>query len=318
MKDSGWPFGLDELRPYYARTHKWLRLGENNFEPAYWESAIHREDVKRHPFPSGKVRDTISQFSPPVRFGKVYREQLVKARHVRVFLHANASRHRHRQRSEDDRHRRRRHASSGARRFTVRSSATFVLATGGIENARLLLASNRVQAAGARQRPRSGGRYFWTIRASCRAGCEFRKAWTRNKLYDIKYHYQNTAVAAHGTYIVAVRADEGRGSSARNCSMRRGVVSSRSFAARTLLVLKRRSAQAGAPEEGPAGLNFATDVPTMMTHPVDTACFGLARMLQPRPLITEVKIQTIVRRSLSATAASRCQGREGPARAQSA
>ena len=90
VKDSGWPFGLDELRPYYARTHALLKLGENNFEPAYWEAAIHRDDVRRHPFPTGKVRDTISQFSPPVRFGKEYREELGKARYVRVFLHANA------------------------------------------------------------------------------------------------------------------------------------------------------------------------------------------------------------------------------------
>ena len=29
-----------------------------------------------HPFPTGNMRDTISQFSPPVRFGKAYREDL--------------------------------------------------------------------------------------------------------------------------------------------------------------------------------------------------------------------------------------------------
>lgn len=90
VADRGWPFGLEELRPYYARTHQLLQLGENNFEPAYWEAAIHRNDVRRHPFPTGKVRDTISQFSPPVRFGKVYRKHLLDAKNVRVFLFANA------------------------------------------------------------------------------------------------------------------------------------------------------------------------------------------------------------------------------------
>jgi hypothetical protein len=42
------------------------------------------------------------------------------------------------------------------------------------------------------------------------------------------------------------------------------------------------------------GWNFSQDLLTMAMHPVDTACFGLARLLQPRPLITEVKFQTIV------------------------
>ena len=31
---SGWPFGLEELAPYYARTHELLKLGPQNFDPA--------------------------------------------------------------------------------------------------------------------------------------------------------------------------------------------------------------------------------------------------------------------------------------------
>jgi len=87
---SGWPFGLDELAPYYARTHAWLKLGPNNFDPEFWERAIGRPDVRRIPLLTGKVRDTVAQFSPPARFGKLYRSALERSACVRVFLHANA------------------------------------------------------------------------------------------------------------------------------------------------------------------------------------------------------------------------------------
>lgn len=32
---------------------------------------------------------------------------------------------------------------------------------------------------------------------------QFTPSWARNKLYDIKYHYMNPAVAAHGVHIAA-------------------------------------------------------------------------------------------------------------------
>ena len=31
----------------------------------------------------------------------------------------------------------------------------------------------------------------------------FKEEWSRNRMYDFKYHYQNSAVAAHGTRIAA-------------------------------------------------------------------------------------------------------------------
>ena len=70
----------------------------------------------------------------------------------------------------------------------------FVLATGGIENARLLLASNKVQAAGLGNGNDLVGRYFMDHPRIMSAKVNFKKAWARNKLYDIKYHYQNAAV----------------------------------------------------------------------------------------------------------------------------
>jgi choline dehydrogenase-like flavoprotein len=291
VKDSGWPFGLDELRPYYARTHALLKLGENNFDPAYWEAAIGRDDVKRHPLPSGLVRDTISQFSPPVRFGKVYRAELQNSQHVRVFLNANAMNIDTDESARDVT--RIEVGTLSGQRFTV-TAKVFVLATGGIENARLLLASNKVQAAGLGNGNDLVGRYFMDHPRTMQGNIKFKKPWARNKLYDIKYHYQNKAVSAHGQHISSQFAltqkvlERERLLNARVWfySVFRGENTAGSGA---LVRLKQAVLQKDQPD-----WNLPRDVVTMLSHPVDTACFGLARLLQPRPLITEVKFQTIV------------------------
>ncbi|MDR5737718.1 GMC family oxidoreductase [Caballeronia sp. LZ016] len=291
VADSGWPFGLEELRPYYERTHALLQLGENNFDPAHWEAAINRPDVRRHPFLSGNVRDTISQFSPPVRFGKVYRKELLAAKNVRVFLYANAL---NIDTDTDARSVTKIDVGTlSGRRFAIRAKV-FVLATGGIENARLMLSSNKVQASGIGNGNDLVGRYFMDHPRIMSASVHFKKEWARNKLYDIKYHYQNKAVSANGTFISSqfaltqktLRREKLLNARAWFYSVFRGENTKGSEA----LI---RAKQAMLKKDQP-GYNMAADLVTMMAHPVDTACFGLARLLQPRPLITEVKIQTIV------------------------
>jgi hypothetical protein len=65
VANSGWPFGLDELEPYYEGAHTVLQLGSKNYDPAFWERAIGHPFVRRMPLTGGKVRDVVSQFSPP-------------------------------------------------------------------------------------------------------------------------------------------------------------------------------------------------------------------------------------------------------------
>jgi len=288
---SGWPFGFEELQPYYARTHALLKLGENNFDPAYWEAAIGRADVRRFPLPSGQIRDTISQFSPPVRFGKLYRKDLEQSAHVRVFLHANAL---NIDTDEDARCVTRVQVGTlSGRRFTV-AAKLFILATGGIENARMLLVSNKVQAAGLGNGNDLVGRFFMDHPRLMSASIRFKKPWTRNKLYDIKYHYQNAAVAANGTHISSQFA------LTHDVLKRERLLNSRvwfysvfygegSAGAMALFRCKQALLQKDQP-----GWKLSADLATMVAHPVHTVSFGLARFLQPRALITDVKMQTIV------------------------
>lgn len=288
---SGWPFGLDELAPYYAQTHALLKLGPNDFDLGAWVDAAGRRDVRRVPLPTGRVRDTLSQFSPPARFGKLYRAQLAAARHVRVFVHANAVDIE--TNADATSVARIRVATLSGRRLAV-AAKYFVLATGGIENARLLLASNQVQAAGLGNGRDLVGRYFMDHPRLMSGNVRFSKAWARNKLYDIKYHYQNAAVAAHGTRFSSQFA------LTRDTLQRERLLNSRvwffslfhgegSAASEALIRCKQ-----GLLHKDQPGWRLADDVRTMLAHPADTAGFALTRLLQPRALISGIKMQAIV------------------------
>lgn len=288
---SGWPFGLDELMPYYRRTHPLLKLGPINFEPAFWEKSIGRRDVKRFPLSGGKVRDTISQFSPPARFGKLYREEMKASGNVRVFLYANAvnidtdSAAQNVTRIDV--------ATLSGRRFTV-SARLYVLATGGIENARLLLASNKVRVAGLGNDNDLVGRFFMDHPRLKSGAVRFTKDWSRNKLYDIKYHYMNSAVAAHGTHIASQLALQ------PEVLQREGLLNARvwfeslfpgegSAGAQALY----RCKQAMLNKEQ-AGWKLSDDLLTMAANPIDTFGYGFTRVFQPRALIRGVRFQIIV------------------------
>jgi choline dehydrogenase-like flavoprotein len=288
---SGWPFGLEELAPYYASTHSLLKLGPNNFEPAHWEQAINRRDVRRIPFITGNLRDTIAHFSPPARFGKLYRTDLEQSKRVRVFLFANAID------IETDAQAatvsRIRVATLTGRRMAV-TARLFILATGGIENARLLLASNKTQSAGLGNGNDLVGRFFMDHPRLMSGSVHFKKAWARNKLYDIKYHYQNAAVSAHGTYISSQFALTPEVLRRERLLNSRGWFFSLfygegSAGAEALIRCKQASLR-----KDQAGWRLRDDLATIAAHPIDTVGFGLTRLLQPRSLITDVKFQAIV------------------------
>jgi choline dehydrogenase-like flavoprotein len=288
---SGWPFGMEEMAPYYERTHALLKLGPINFDPAFWEKSIGRRDVRRIPLPSGKVRDTVSQFSPPARFGKLYRDELRTAKHVRVFLYANAvnidtDRAAHTVSKIDV-------ATLSGRRMTV-AAKVFVLATGGIENARLLLSSNKVQAEGLGNGNDLVGRYFMDHPRLQSGSVRFSRDWSRNKLYDIKYHYMNSSVAAHGSHIASQLAlvpevlEKEQLLNARVwfCSVFPGEGSPGAaalFRCKQALLKKEQ-----------AGWSLTKDMITMLGNPIDTVGYGFTRLFQPRALIQGVRFQIIV------------------------
>jgi choline dehydrogenase-like flavoprotein len=291
IQNSGWPFGLNELTEYYQRTHALLKLGPHNFDPEFWVPAIGRNDVFRIPFTTGKVRDTISQFSPPARFGKLYRNTLLHSRRIAVYLYANVVN------IDSDRPAqnvtRVQVVTLSGRKMSV-TAKLFVLATGGIENARLLLASNKVQECGLGNGHDLVGRYFMDHPRMQSGSVRFHKKWSRNKLYDIKYHYMNSAVAAHGIHIASQLSLTPHILEQEQLLNARVWFSSifpgeGSAGAQALFRCKQAWLQ-----KEQADWSLSRDLFTMVAHPVDTLGYGFTRVFQPRTLIKGVKFQIII------------------------
>lgn len=288
---SGWPFGLDELLPYYQRTHELLQLGPVNFEPSYWERAINRDDVRRIPLMSGRVRDSISQFSPPARFGKKYRHELKIARYLRVFLYANVTEIVPDRDAHNITHVKVKTLSGSSMKVQAK---IFILATGGIENARLLLASNQVESAGIGNHHGLVGRYFMDHPRLLTGSVKFSPAWSGNKLYDIKYNYMNRAVSADGVHIASqfaltpetLRSEKLLNARLCFCSEFPGEGSE---GAKALF----RCKQALLKKEQP-GFSFSRDLVTMLSEPVNTVSYGFTRLFHPRALIKNIGFQVIV------------------------
>jgi choline dehydrogenase-like flavoprotein len=152
VADSGWPFPRTELDSYYERAQSFCQLGPLRYDAGFWS-----KDARQEIGIPGEFETTMFQFGPASVF-KPRPEELVRRNpRLTILLHANVLQLRT--------------SADGARvvdaevatlagtRFTA-SAKQFVLATGAIENARLLLLSNATQAAGIGNDHDQVGRYL--------------------------------------------------------------------------------------------------------------------------------------------------------------
>lgn len=150
---SGWPFDRSHLVPYYERAQTVLQLGPFAYNAGAWTSS----HLSPAPF-SGKVfRNAVLQQSPPTRVGLVYRTELERATNVHAYLNANALEI-HTVPSGHAVTRLR--VSSLARNEFYVKARIYVLAAGGIENARLLLLSDKTNHNGVGNSNGLVGRFF--------------------------------------------------------------------------------------------------------------------------------------------------------------
>ncbi len=164
---SGWPFGIEALRPYFPRAQALVEAGPWMYD-----------DVGRRLNPSydgtllklgaGGVYSSFFQFSKtegdihPTWFGTRYAPGLKAAPRLQTCLHAavTALRLSHDARRIEQLDVAAMNEAGGAgRRFTIRPRFT-VLACGAVENARLLLASNDVMKPGIGNQNDMVGRFF--------------------------------------------------------------------------------------------------------------------------------------------------------------
>lgn len=152
---SGWPFGRTALEPYYRRARPVLQLVNDSYEAADWHDQL--APIFAEPMMREQLRPLVFQQSPPTRLGTTYRPALEAAANVKVCLWANLTEIVTDATTATVEHLAM--ACLDGRRFTV-AARQVVLATGGVENARLLLGSNRQAPAGLGNGHDLVGRFF--------------------------------------------------------------------------------------------------------------------------------------------------------------
>ena len=150
---SGWPFQKSALDAYYREAARIVlvpHFDQARDEGQQWGPGSVLTE-------SGAFLTKQWHFSPPTRFARRYRAELAAASDARVYLHANVI-------GIDANE-----AGSGVARVRVSTlsgkqievrASHYVLATGGVENARLLLISDGVQQNGLGNDHDLVGRYF--------------------------------------------------------------------------------------------------------------------------------------------------------------
>ena len=133
---SGWPFDKAHLDPWYRRAHEVCRLGAYDYGLTSWN--ISPQDIPE-PFRGPHFISKISR-SNPTRFGTAYKPDLDGPPRVTVYLNANAVGFDTNEAGTEVQELR--VAALSGTRFRVRARI-YVLAAGGIENARLLLLSGK-------------------------------------------------------------------------------------------------------------------------------------------------------------------------------
>ncbi|MET0256270.1 MAG: GMC oxidoreductase [Luteibacter sp.] len=154
VPDSGWPLRYADLAPWYAKAREFCRIDDTHtFGQGAFDGPTPRKPLDLDP-------DVLMNFifaRSPVTFGEAYRDELGRAANITVLLHANLME----LRSNDTASHigEARIGSLDGRRGRVRARH-YVLAAGGIENARILLLSDHVAAKGLGNDRDLVGRYF--------------------------------------------------------------------------------------------------------------------------------------------------------------
>jgi choline dehydrogenase-like flavoprotein len=150
---SGWPLEYRELEPFYRRAETLLRIRGKTYDERVWDDfRVERPSFDRH-----RLMHRFTVWCPHPDLGRLCRRALAASRNVTVLLHTTATEIR--VTPAGDRFDHLRVATLDGQAGRVRARAC-VVAAGGVENARLLLASNGVHAAGLGNRHDVVGRFF--------------------------------------------------------------------------------------------------------------------------------------------------------------
>lgn len=176
---SGWPFKRDHLDPFYQRAQQVCQIGPYAYKAEAWED----QRAVRLPFKSDRITTSMSQYGSREPFTQEYREEIRRASNITTVFYATVVAIE----TNDSLQTVTRLQVTSPRNnaFTV-TAQIVILATGGMENARLLLASNHQQPTGLGNQNDVVGRFFMDRPIlSARLVPYNRKIFDQTALYDI-------------------------------------------------------------------------------------------------------------------------------------
>ncbi|NER83090.1 MAG: GMC family oxidoreductase [Leptolyngbya sp. SIO1D8] len=150
---SGWPFDRAHLDPFYERAHQVCQIGPYTYLPEACES----QGAKPLSLTNTQLVTKMSQYGARTPFTDTYRQEIASASNIETLLYANVINLEldSTLQSVNQIH----IANLNGSRFSLKAKLV-ILATGGIENARLLLLSNQQQTAGLGNQHDLVGRFF--------------------------------------------------------------------------------------------------------------------------------------------------------------
>ena len=193
VEHSGWPFDMSVMAPYYERARVLCGLETCDDTPSYWADQIEKLGLDVVDLPTDRVISKIVQISPKRRFGVEYRDRIDAASNVTAYLNANVID------IETD-------ATTttvdgvqvktlAQNQFRV-TAKRFVLATGGIENPRMMLLSNKVAKNGLGNQNDLVGRFFMEHPRVHLSKLKPTNPKMSFNLYDAQYTFFKSPIAA--------------------------------------------------------------------------------------------------------------------------
>jgi len=155
VEHSGWPISLNDLYPYYKKTKDILDLHSDEYSLNFWQK-INTNFINLK-LDNDVVHEKIWQFSPPTRFGSKYKDKIINSNNINLYTYANVtdiiteSNNTNIKEVIVNNHAKKKHKVI---------AKYYILACGAIQNARLLLNSNKQVAKGLGNEYDLVGRYF--------------------------------------------------------------------------------------------------------------------------------------------------------------
>ncbi len=155
IPDSGWPLKLDELEPFYRGAEQLLQVEGSPYDETVW----HRLSLMPPAFDPREVRVRFSQWATLGRrnFAVLWRRELERSANVSVLIDATAVCIHS---TPDGEHSERLEVRSRSGRTASVRARAFVIASGAIETARLLLASRAANGVTLANSSGLVGRFF--------------------------------------------------------------------------------------------------------------------------------------------------------------